>query len=160
MENTIIIITSDHGEAFGERGNFLHYQELYDEILHVPLLVRIPGMAGARKGSLVQSIDIMPTILECLGMNVPDSVDGRSFLGIVTGEQSSVNEFVFAQFRSNYAVRSTKWKFIRRASLSEELYDLGRDPGETQNVVDEQAEFRETYARVLDTFVLRSLSGR
>lgn len=158
FENTIIVITSDHGEGFGEHGNFLHYRELYDEIIHVPLIIKIPHMQSSRSSALVQSIDIMPTILACLGVRTPDYVEGRSLLPVMMGELASVNPFVSAQFLFNYALRTKEWKFIRTSTLREELYNVLEDPGESINLLDKHTDTAIRYARMLDRLLLRALA--
>ena len=109
-EKTIVVITSDHGESFGERarGDFApempnslargHYQTVYDEELHVPLIIYNPANphAGERFDILSQSIDIMPTILNILNIDVPYEVDGRSLKDVVDGAVDKVNDYTFS----------------------------------------------------------------
>jgi arylsulfatase A-like enzyme len=85
-DDTLVVFTSDHGEAFGEHGRFLH-DDLYATTLRVPLILRFPDRlpAGRRADSEVGVIDIMPTVLDLLGVPAPDTVQGRSLLPLLDG---------------------------------------------------------------------------
>ena len=86
-EHTLIVVTSDHGEEFLEHGRFLHTQ-LYEELLRVPLIVRLPGArhAGERSGAPVELADLMPTILDVAGVDAPAGMQGESLLPLAAGE--------------------------------------------------------------------------
>ena len=80
-ESTLVAVTSDHGEAFGEHDEFTHGPYCYDSTLHIPLLLRWPGGAGAgtRDTALVSLVDLFPTLLGAMDLGVPAAIDGRSF---------------------------------------------------------------------------------
>jgi arylsulfatase A-like enzyme len=81
-QRTVVIVTSDHGEELGERGGTSHGKNCNEESVHVPLLVRIPGLPAARIATRVASVDIVPTILELVGAKASEpELDGRSLLG-------------------------------------------------------------------------------
>ncbi len=133
LDRCLVLVTSDHGEEFGEHGGLLHRGLLYDELLRVPLLVAGPGVpAGRRDARLVSTVDIVPTILTYLGLPVGSSLQGKSFLG---GDGAPRAERVFAQYgASSFAIRTPQWKLIASSSGKLELYDLARDPGERRNL--------------------------
>ncbi len=82
-ENTIIIITGDHGESLGEHRFLGHNHKFYDEQIHVPLIIKLPYIHKSKKvDALVQSIDLMPTIFEHLSIKIPYTVQGSSLLPI------------------------------------------------------------------------------
>ncbi|MBY0276211.1 sulfatase-like hydrolase/transferase [Candidatus Binatia bacterium] len=84
--DTVVIVTADHGEEFLEHGGFGHGDTLYQEVLHVPLLVTGPGVAhGARVPTVVALVDVVPTILDLTGVAAPPGLDGRSLLPELTG---------------------------------------------------------------------------
>ena len=85
---TVLIVTSDHGEAFGEHGILGHGQDLTEELLHVPLLVRAPGLAprGRRVGQPVSLVDVAPTILQLAGLTSPAAMQGRSLVAMLSGD--------------------------------------------------------------------------
>jgi arylsulfatase A-like enzyme len=144
-ENTVIIITSDHGEAFLEHGDFGHSSSLYEEEIHIPLIVKFPGrcnLKGKRMDSLVQSIDIMPTLLDILGTGGrTKNLQGKSLIPLISGLEREVNKFVFASLSKAFAEAETKADSLsdgrfKLLSTSEErmLFDLDKDPGETVNI--------------------------
>ena len=79
-DNTMIIITSDHGEEFWDHGGFEHGHSVYDELIRVPLLIKIPGYAHEKVHSQVRLMDLAPTILDVLGISIPGQFRGRSLL--------------------------------------------------------------------------------
>ncbi len=79
--DTIVVVTADHGEEIGEHGTIGHGRSLYEELLRVPLIVRIPGRTALRSSDLVSIADVAPTILDALDIPVPAGVQGRSLLG-------------------------------------------------------------------------------
>jgi len=133
-DNTLVLITSDHGEEFLEHGFFLHRQGIYDEVARVPLIIKFPfsKIADTRFQGLVSTLDLMPTVLDCLGLQTPAEANGASFLRQLQGAHEEREAAVIAS-----ALRTKKWKLI---AGSNELFDLESDPGETVNVIDQNPE--------------------
>ncbi len=147
LDRTLIVFTSDHGEEFLEHGRFRH-DSLYREVTRVPLILRLPGVlpAGKRVGQLVRSVDLLPTVLDILGLPLPSSVQGVSLLPAVRRDRDLGLE-VYADF-DDFAppfiesVRTREWFYLmdQRDYLTREgkkrapgfhwLFDAGRDPGE------------------------------
>jgi arylsulfatase A-like enzyme len=149
-EDTVVVLTSDHGEEFLDHGGFEHGRTLYQEQLHVPFILRMPQGAGqgARVASLVRQIDLMPTLLQLLDLPVPASLDGRSLLE--GGEPSSG---AFAQTSLGYhetrAFVTDQWKVIvnnHKNRPPEEAYCLTADPKEKDDRAAVEA-LRVGYAR-------------
>jgi hypothetical protein len=123
-DNTTVVFTSDHGEALGEHGAVaMHSHTLYDELLHVPLIVKL---AGSRPASdviepQVRSIDIMPTLLELLGLESPAEVEGRSLVGLMDGEDLEPLAAVSQQDTSDpmppSSIRTEERKLILRPAV-------------------------------------------
>lgn len=149
MENTIIIITSDHGTEFYEHRRFDHGFTLYNELIHVPLLIKVPGQKeGKVIPERVSSIDLMPTILELANAKVPDFVQkqmrGQSLMPLMEGQQSNRNVFSETDYREHTYKRAIitpdGWKLVYTlASKTEgknvrELYNLVMDPEEKRNL--------------------------
>jgi arylsulfatase A-like enzyme len=159
-ENTLLIITADHGESFGEHHLAYHMFGLYDFLIRVPMLMTCPMLLprGRRITELVSHVDLLPTILEILdlkgeGRNVQGTslfpFDGRTYHEEIFAEfgrpQSMVkrlgSEFPGHDFsmldKGLQCIRTKSHKLISGSDGSEELYDLVADPYETHNVVDE-----------------------
>ncbi|MFC2036979.1 sulfatase [Chloroflexota bacterium] len=156
LGDTLVIITADHGEAFGEHGHFTHgHVHLFDEVLRVPLVVRWPGQETVPQVSgQTELTTIVPTVLDALGLQIPDHVVGRSavpwLLGEVSSEETISTEAISSgRITEQYAsvsVRTGEWKYIIRRSMTRqsrevELYHLASDP-------DEQVECSQRYPEV------------
>jgi len=145
MENTIVIVTADHGDEFGEHGRFGH-NTVYDELLHVPLIIAGPGIEGSTViKQQVSLIDLAPTITDLVGIENPGSFQGKSLLQTIEGREDIVADTIsvylnHALRQRNIAYRISGWKYILTENLgeghmlSEEIYDLENDLGETNNL--------------------------
>lgn len=126
-DNSLIILTADHGEEFGEHRGWEHGHSLYDELIHVPLIIRRPGGAGAgsRVDDVCRMIDLMPTILEEAGIE-PDglSIDGLSLLPILTGRRESPRTSVGYRFHA--AVSGDSRLILRYLMLNISMIDGNR----------------------------------
>ena len=140
-EGTAVVLAADHGEAFGEHGSTFHGDLLYDELIRVPLLLKVPGRAPARVGGLASLIDLAPTLCEVAALAPADAFEGRSLFGGAR-RRAVFAETAYRLFVSERpkraAVRTERWKLIAdNEAGTEELYDLACDPGEQRNVSDE-----------------------
>lgn len=147
-DETLVVLTSDHGEALGEHGEAVHGFFLYQATLRVPLLMRGPTIVpGTRIPLVVQSVDLFPTILDLAGVPLPApvrAIAGRSLAASLRGVPTRLDEApAFAESltpRIHYgwgdlrSVREGRWKFI--LAPRPELYDLARDPDERNNLAD------------------------
>jgi arylsulfatase A-like enzyme len=155
LEGTVLIVTSDQGEHFGEHGLMHHKMSVYEPLIHVPLLIRHPEVAPARVKSLVQTHDLFPTILALAG------IEHRGPHGVRvlpwSDEQGGGRDFVFAEAadptplvvraaarlpgadfsrfaRSLRTVRGERYKYIWASDGTRELYDLLEDPTESVDI--------------------------
>jgi arylsulfatase A-like enzyme len=158
-EKTLVVLTADHGEEFHEHGGWWHGTTLYDEQIHVPLLMKPPGTAGGGRvvDDLATSLDIVPTVLATAGLAGPDVLQGHALpLG---GGPVPARERVFSEedLEGNVlqAVRTRDWKLVNanpgnpRGLAPEELYDLARDPREQTNVATQDPASLETMRATL-----------
>jgi arylsulfatase A-like enzyme len=157
-DDTLIIVTSDHGEEFGEHGGFWHGTTLYDEQLRVPLIVKLPGnaRAGTRVGHWVQSVDLMPSVLAQVGLDVPEGVQGGSLdrgTTSVYAEESHEGN-VLESVRERLDFEELKLIMANadnpRGLEPVELYRMADDPGEQANVADASRDRVQTLVGVLD----------
>ncbi len=131
---TIVVFNADHGEMLGDHGLLFKGGYFYDEVVRVPLILRAPGLpAGKRVADLVETVDLMPTLLQLLGLPVPERVQGRSLLPIIAGT-GRPTAAVHSEFPATKMVRTREWKLVHyvRAPCGE-LYNLKEDPHELYN---------------------------
>jgi arylsulfatase A-like enzyme len=133
-ENSLFVFCGDHGEAFGEHaGNFGHTLYLYEENVRVPLVVFAPGLTTAerRVPHLASVIDIAPTILDLLGLEIPSTYQGVSLLQVRPD-----TALFFTDYSTRLVgLREERWKFIYEFESGRcSLFDLEKDPGETINL--------------------------
>lgn len=141
-EKTLVAVLSDHGESLGEHGEYSHGVFLYDSTLRIAFLLAGPGVPpGLRVPQQARTIDLLPTVLELMSGSSPAGVEGASlvplFHGKETGTAISYAETLYPKINLGWAelraMRTNQWKYIR--APRPELYDLSRDPGETNNVL-------------------------
>jgi arylsulfatase len=152
-ENTIVVYTSDHGEQMGEQGIFRKAVLGYDATTRVPLIVRLPGVAG--EGVVVEElvglIDLLPTLCAASGLESPAGVQGKSLIPLLRGEEVDWREVIISEIGYPYpklpyglclSARTDEFKYIHNengGSPLEEFFDLRRDPWETTNLATDPA---------------------
>ena len=151
-EETVIVLTADHGEHFGEHGIFYDHAGLYDTALHIPLIIHLPGASeGLRSQELVTQLDLLPTVAELFKLPKPPGGDGQSLVPILRGSQlegPGERTLIFESAHNHQiAIRKNDWKLIwsinqehRFLESDPELFNLADDPGELNNLVDEHPE--------------------
>jgi arylsulfatase A-like enzyme len=162
----VVILTSDHGDAFMEHGFISHSVEPYDELIKVPLILTLPEGVNEAQGSVpaqVRLIDVMPTILDLAGADAPADLDGRS-LGrlIVKGADKSAASEIPEPFAISevevqtgegtqffVSIRSREQKYLASLADPPELYDLVNDPGEQVNLMPVSPERTEVYRHIV-----------
>ena len=141
LDRTLVVVTADHGEELWDHGSFFHGGTLYDEQLHVPLIMRLPG--GAHAGTVVDAqvplLDVLPTIAEVLDVPVQSGMEGQSLMPLVRGKTSEERP-VFARASNvglpqRFALRSGGYKVIETLHPQGiEAFDLRADPKEQRDV--------------------------
>jgi len=164
-DDTVVIVFGDHGEELGEHGIYFDHHGLYETDIKVPLIVKWPGALGGegRIDSLVQHSDLAPTVLEGAGLPRPDAMDGNSILSFMKGESPDSNgEVVLTEectWMSKWAIRTDTHKLIvSRApdfygKPARELYDLASDPGEAQNLWEDDPQTGKVLEEQLETLL-------
>lgn len=148
-ENTMIMITADHGEAFWEHGLPLHTTNVYDEALRVPLIFNYPQKWSGRKWveGQVRLLDLFPTVADLVGGPVPAQCEGSSLLGFIEGDERirpagsflpvdvALTECTTNPAPATRCLRTDQWKLICESlTYTFELYNLKDDPGETGDI--------------------------
>ncbi len=164
LRDTLLIVTSDHGEEFGEHGSYLHWQLFYQPILRIPLIVRLPGGAGGgrRIGRLVELVDLLPTVLDLLELPPLENAQGRSLGPLLREEPGATQEDGWARPAPAWPPEPAKMDvrslivggYQLRFHMNDgagaervELYDLRSDPMALRELSEEQPEL----ARALRT---------
>jgi choline-sulfatase len=167
--STLIAVAADHGEAFGEHGERTHGLFLYDETIHVPLLLKF---AGARPASLrvdtrVGLVDLAPTILQAVGIKPPTTMQGASLMELMKPDSDrGVDRPAYAE--TDYPYRAFGWsplrawragKYLYVSAPQRELYDQTSDPGALRNLAGNSTAVADTMASQLEEFYHKTSSA-
>ncbi|MEM2970077.1 MAG: sulfatase [Candidatus Bathyarchaeia archaeon] len=161
-DDSVIVLTADHGHPLADHGKFLKgCDRLYNDLLKISFMVRLPGGEKARRSkAIVQFPDVLPTILDFLGLgNNTHSMHGKSFLPVLNAETDTHRKAVIIGYFEGLdrCIRDKKWSYIQRPeSEPDELYNLEADPKEKVNLIDKNPEeaqrlstlFGQQYRRV------------
>lgn len=168
LENSLVIITSDHGENLYEHNMEYGHYGVYDSSIRIPLIFAMPDRLpqGARVQEVVQSIDIAPTILDLLGLEIPGQFQGNSLVPLMSGEDTSwKSRAVSMMFRDNrnfLALRDGAWKIIldaRTHNMTYELYHIPSDPDERNNLIESEPEVAERLKKELTAWIEGEFEG-
>jgi len=180
-DDSLIVITSDHGEEFGEHGDFSHTTtvssqrsvKLYDELLRVPLIIYNPRLSGhqSRVDTLVSLMDLAPTIVDMVGIEKPEGWLGESLLPLILGHKQEGAAGVISEYEYKLqpegkrivhaSYRIERWKFTFDGRGEEhKLFDLQKDPRELKNLYESEREMAaELEAKVREHLWRVSMTG-
>ena len=152
-EDTLILLTADHGENMTEHNFFFDHQGLYEPTIHIPLVIKLVDKSYSNKiNSMVQHIDITPTVLDILGIKTSTTFDGKSLLPLIKGEVDRMYKEVISTectWRAGVSIRTEDWKLIKTidqglySTPPKELFNLKNDPDEKVNLYNEEIEIRD-----------------
>ena len=142
-EDTVVVVVGDHGESLGQHGESEHGYFVYDATVRVPLIIRVPGsdLENVRVPAQVRTIDVLPTVLELVGVEAPEPLHGESLVPLMLEPDGEGPGYAYSESMSVhlqygwsalYSIRTADHKFIDAPRA--ELYDLAADPSETTNV--------------------------
>jgi arylsulfatase A-like enzyme len=182
LDETLVVVIADHGETLGERAWQLdHGGAVFDEQTRIPLIAHVPGLGHARVQASVEAVDLLPTCMTLLGLELPVDrpVLGRDLTPLLDGEAFDERDLIFTSARPEevrhadrgykldrskriLSVRSSGWKLILYPGTQEdyvELYELTRDPMERRNVQDKHPEIRDGLLQTLASWVSNASSA-
>ncbi len=131
-ESTAVVFTSDHGYHLGEH-TFWEKSTLHEEVVRVPLIISAPGHEPARSDAFVELMDIYPTVSELAGLDIPETVQGRSLVPILRDPTAEVRDAALS-LDSGHLLRSDRWAYMGYQNGEEELYDMVNDPAQFHNL--------------------------
>lgn len=131
-DSTAIVFCSDHGYHLGEHG-FWQKSNLHEEVTRVPLILSVPGMKPGRTKSLVELVDIFPTLADLAGSGLPEGVQGKSLVPVLNDNSATVRQGALSLNRG-YSLRTSDWSYMRYSNGSTELYNMQTDPGQFTNL--------------------------
>ena len=152
--NTVVVYTSDHGEMAGAHRLWTKHN-MFEQSVAVPLLMSLPDRTSSRvaRHELIEQVDLFPTLAELCGHAAPKELPGRSFVPLIRNQRYESREFAYSEYyfcRSVFTrdnryvgkppilmVRTKEWKLNYLPWSRSELYDMGKDPGEFQNRIDD-----------------------
>jgi len=168
-DGAVIALMADHGEALGDHGEDTHGFFLYDETIHVPLVIKLPAeaCAGKRIETRAGLVDVLPTILQAVGIAIPQEVQGESLLGLMTTATAAQDRQAYAE--SDYghdaygwsplrALRTGKYLYIK--APRQELYDQSADPKAEHDLASSSTAVTSTLAQRTDAFRQKTSSDR
>ena len=158
-KNTITIITSDHGQAFGEHGTFGHDQNFHTELYSTPLIIHSPDWYTGVVNRSTSNIDIFPTVLSLLGLNIPDKLQGHSLTTYINNPSFDENLFIYSEdYNKGIILQNRRWLYFLPGDAisnnNSELYDKINDPLEKNNVAFKYKEL--TYSLFKEAMLYRS----
>ena len=158
LERTVVIVTADHGESLGDHGEAAHAYFIYGATTHVPLIVRTPWGLKGRNASRVSGVDLMPTVLDLVGLPPEPGLDGRSVTRALFDPRAALghvaySETYFPRYHFGWqhlrSLRDERYTFVD--APEPELYDLSADPGETKNIFKANSARAETLRVRMET---------
>jgi arylsulfatase A-like enzyme/Tfp pilus assembly protein PilF len=163
LDETLVVVTGDHGEMLGEHGEQTHGFFIYDPVVHIPLIMAGPGLPHREIKDQVRILDVMPTVLALLGVPAPKAVQGVSLLPLAGGQSLGLIAHAESWYpRYHYgwselnSVQDGRYKYIR--APRPELYDLASDPRESHDLSAADAARLATFERALSELLARTTS--
>ena len=167
-DDTMLVLVGDHGESLTEHDIYWDHCGLYEATVHVPMIIRWPGNIpeGLRINSLAQHVDLMPTILEAVGLEKPSNLDGKSLWPLIQGKKEHNHKEVYMSecaWQAARGIRTEQYKYIETYDSGPftrppmELYDILDDPNEEKNLAEILPEQVEKFEKMLSNWVKSKL---
>ncbi|MBI5376040.1 MAG: sulfatase [Candidatus Schekmanbacteria bacterium] len=159
LENSVIVITSDHGESFMEHGKWYHADNVYRELIHVPFIISYPPLfeKGKKIDTVVSHIDLLPTLLEIAGINPASRIEGKSLVPLLEGKGNKwEDKSVYCETRKydgldlRTIILDNYQYILNYKDGMEELYNMADDPLETKNLINEKKILSAEMRKILE----------
>ncbi|MEK3890522.1 sulfatase family protein [Bacillus sp. FSL K6-3431] len=171
QDDTMLVLFGDHGESLTEHDIYWDHCGLYEATVHIPIIIRWPGHipAGVRISNLVQHADLMPTILDALGIDKPNDIDGKSLWPLIQGKKVEHHKEIYLSecaWQAARGIRTDQFKYIETYDSGPftrppvELYDINADPNEEKNLAEDLPKQVEKYQKQLHDWVQDKLGAR
>ncbi len=131
-QSTAVVFTSDHGYHLGDHG-FWQKSNLHEEVTRVPLMISVPGYQTGRSDSIVELVDLLPTLAELAGLEKVAGAQGTSLVPLLKSPRSTVKEGALS-LNKGFSWRTKGWAYMRYQDETEELYDMHQDPEQFTNL--------------------------
>jgi choline-sulfatase len=162
LNETMVVVTADHGEELFDHGSVGHGHSVWQELLHVPLSMYVPGLTEGevRVHEPVGLVDVMPTVLDALSLAGPARMSGRSLLPLLMGAHESAPRATVSGFMQGWrAAMVGDLKVVHRTHATVQLYDLAADPGETSDLASDKP-LATRYMQGMLGLALRGAAGQ
>ena len=167
-DDTMLVLVGDHGESLTEHDIYWDHCGLYEATVHVPMIIRWPDNIpeGIRINSLAQHVDLMPTILEAVGLEKPNNLDGKSLWPLIQGQKEHNHTEIYLSecaWQAARGIRTQQYKYIETYDSGpftrppKELYDILDDPNEEKNLAEILPEQVEKFEKMLSDWVKSKL---
>ncbi|MCK5862124.1 MAG: sulfatase-like hydrolase/transferase [Candidatus Hydrogenedentes bacterium] len=167
-EDTLVLLLADHGEMMYRHGIFFDHHGLYEGNIHVPLMVRHPEFTPRHVNEMTAHVDVAPTILDMLGIDIPEAMEGESLVPWLTGAtEKKLRDYIVCQectWQMKWAVRTNTHKFIlarqpdRYNTPMRELYDIRNDPDEQINIAEQDRAQAQKLESLLESWIHEHMS--
>jgi arylsulfatase A-like enzyme len=160
LNDTLLIITNDHGEELMEHGRAGHGHSLYDELLRAPIVIHYPPMfpPGANP-EVIESVDLAPTVVDALGLKPLKDAEGTSLVNLMAGKSVKQPSYAISEFLNGQrSVRVGRWKFIRTPGDRSHLFDVVKDPGETVDYIKKENGHKQNARRLAEVHLGEGLA--
>ncbi|HDS29476.1 MAG TPA: DUF229 domain-containing protein, partial [Firmicutes bacterium] len=165
FDDSLIVVFADHGEEFGEHGGWEHGHTQFQELVHVPFFIRMPGQTrGWRVDGVVGTADLYPTMLELFGMESKHEPYGESLVSILKSDTPNPEREIISESMlwgdELKSITDNRFKYIYNIfTFEEQLYDLKKDPSETVNLATRMPDIAESYREKINRYIDETLSG-
>ncbi|MCP4782746.1 MAG: sulfatase [Fuerstiella sp.] len=132
-ESTAIVFTSDHGYHLGDH-TFWQKNNVHEQVIRIPLMISVPGLRSGRTDSIVELVDLFPTLCELTSLSLPDGLHGTSLVPVLQDHSAVIKQGALS-FAKGTSWRTNDWSYMQYNDGTQELYDMKKDPGQFTNLV-------------------------